>query len=143
MLVGEYQHAIDAKRRLPLPARLRDALGKRVVITRGLEQCLFVYSTETWTEFSEKLNKLPMSQASARSFARLMFSGAVEVELDSLGRVLIPEYLVTHAQLKKQAIVIGAGSRLEIWDKEWWDKYQSRETEDMEAIADQLKEFGI
>lgn len=126
-----------------MPARLRDALGKQVVITRGLEQCLFVYPMGTWTEFAEKLNKLPMSQASARSFARLMFSGAVETELDTLGRVLIPDYLAKHAGLKKEIVVIGAGSRLEIWDKEAWHKYQNRETEDMNVVAEQLKEFGI
>lgn len=143
MLIGEFSHSMDAKRRLPMPARLRDALGKQVVITRGLEQCLFVYPMGTWTEFSEKLNKLPMSQASARSFARLMLSGAVETELDTLGRVLIPDYLAKHAQLKKDAIVIGVGSRLEVWDKEAWHKYQNRETEDMNAVAEQLKEYGI
>lgn len=126
-----------------MPARLRDELGKRVVVTRGLEQCLFVYSADAWAEFSEKLNKLPMSQASARSFSRLMFSGAVEAELDSLGRVLIPDYLAQHAQLKKDTVVIGAGGRLEIWDKGAWEKYQNRESEDMEAVAGQLKEYGI
>lgn len=143
MLIGEFSHSMDAKRRLPMPARLRDALGKQVVITRGLEQCLFVYPMGTWTEFSEKLNKLPMSQASARSFARLMLSGAVETELDTLGRVLIPDYLAKHAQLKKDVVVIGVGSRLEVWDKEAWHKYQNRETEDMNAVAEQLKEYGI
>ncbi len=126
-----------------MPARLRDGLGRNVVVTRGLEQCLFVYPMGAWTEFAEKLNALPMSQASARSFARLMFSGAVETELDALGRVLIPDYLAKHAQLKKDVVVIGAGSRLEIWDKEAWEKYQNRESEDMEAIAGQLKEFGV
>lgn len=143
MLLGIFSHTLDAKRRVPLPARLRATLGQKVVVTRGLEQCLFVYPLDNWTEFSEKLSKLPLSQQSARSFSRLMFSGASEVELDNLGRVLLPEYLAKHAQLKKEVVVVGAGNRLEIWDKEWWEKYQSRETEDMEVIADQLKEFGI
>lgn len=143
MLLGIFSHTLDAKRRVPLPARLREVLGKQVVVTRGLEQCLFVYPLANWTEFAEKVAKLPLSQQSARSFARLMFSGAIEVEPDNLGRVLVPEYLAKHAQLKKEVVVVGAGNRLEIWDKEWWEKYQARETEDMEAKASELKEFGI
>ncbi|MDP3244946.1 MAG: division/cell wall cluster transcriptional repressor MraZ [bacterium] len=143
MLIGKYQNNMDAKKRVPIPAKFRDLLGKTVIITRGLEDCLFVYSMADWQEFADKLSKLPLSQESARSFARLMFSGAMEVELDDLGRVLIPEYLKSHAQLKKEAVIIGAGNRLEIWDKEKWEKYQMNETGDMSETVADLKEFGL
>ena len=143
MLIGEYEHKMDSKRRLPLPARLRSQLGLKVVITRGLEGCLFVYSVGGWEEFSAKLRALPMSQATSRSFVRLVFSGAVEVELDNLGRVLIPDYLKEHAELSKNVVVIGTGERLEIWDQERWKAYHVRQQREMEANAETLKEFGI
>ena len=103
MLIGKFEHSLDAKRRLPMPARLRDALGKTVVITRGFEQCLGVYPLEAWKEFADKLQKLPVSQVSARALKRTMLSGAVEAELDAFGRVLIPDYLADHAGLKKMS----------------------------------------
>lgn len=144
MFIGKYELNMDAKRRLPMPAKMREGLGKTVVITRGLDQCLFVYTQTAWAEFSEKLNRLPvMSQASARNFARLLLSGAVEVDLDALGRALVPEYLADHAGLKKQAVVIGAGARLEIWDQERWNSYQMGGMEQMGENASELKEFGI
>ncbi len=126
-----------------MPARLRSELGKIVVLTRGLEGCVFVYPQAEWLNFAEKVNKLPMSQASARSIARLFFSSAMEVELDALGRVLIPEYLKAHAQLKKEAMIIGTGSRLEIWDSEQWEKYQTAEGGGLEKTMAELKEYGI
>lgn len=134
---------MDSKKRMPIPAKLRDTLGKTVVITHGLEDCLFVYSLTEWQEFASKLSKLPLSQESARSFARLIFSGAMEVELDSLGRVLIPDYLKEYAGLQKEIVIIGAGNRLEIWNKNKWEKYQAGEVEDVEERAAELKEFGI
>lgn len=143
MLIGKYQHKIDVKRRLPLPARLRDGLGKTVVITRGLEQSLFVYPMNAWLEFAEKVNALPMSNANARSIARLFFSGAMEVDLDNLGRILVPEYLKDHAQLKKDVVIVGTGTRLEIWDKGRWDRYQMKEVEDMGESVAELKDYGI
>ena len=143
MFIGKYEMNMDAKRRLPMPAKMREELGKTVIVTRGLDQCLFVYTQTAWVEFSEKLNRLPMSQASARNFARLLLSGAVEVDLDALGRALVPEYLADHAGLKKQAVVIGAGGRIEIWDKTRWDSYQMSGMEQMGENATDLKEFGI
>ncbi|MEK7607123.1 MAG: division/cell wall cluster transcriptional repressor MraZ [Patescibacteria group bacterium] len=143
MFIGKYEMNMDAKRRLPMPAKMREELGKTVIVTRGLDQCLFVYTQTAWVEFSEKLNRLPMSQASARNFARLLLSGAVEVDLDVLGRALVPEYLADHAGLKKQAVVIGAGGRIEIWDKTRWDSYQMSGMEQMGENATDLKEFGI
>ncbi|KKU14004.1 MAG: Protein MraZ [Parcubacteria group bacterium GW2011_GWC2_45_7] len=141
--MGNYQHTMDAKRRIPLPARLRDMLGKTVVIARGFESCLFVYPQNTWTELADKISKLPLTQASARSLARFIFSGAVEAELDQLGRVLVPEYLAAHAQLKKEVVVVGTGSRLEVWDKGRWETHHAREAEDISQTAEQLKEYGI
>ena len=126
-----------------MPARLRDVLGRTIVVTRGLDQSLFVYPIAAWQEFAGKLEKLPMSESRARTFARLMLSGAVEVELDALGRVLIPEYLAAHADLKKEVVVLGVGSRLEVWNKEHWEKYQMKESEDLGETVEGLKEFGI
>jgi len=143
MLAGKYEHTMDSKRRLPMPARLRGELGKSIVLTRGLEGCVFVYPQTEWLAFAEKVNKLPMSQASARSIARLFFGSAMEVELDALGRVLIPEYLKAHGGLKKEVMIIGTGNRLELWDKEKWEQYQGHEVEDMGNTISELKEFGI
>lgn len=143
MLAGKYEHTMDSKRRLPLPARLRGELGKTVILTRGLEGCVFVYPQAEWLTFAEKVNKLPMSQASARSIARLFFGSAAEVELDSLGRVLIPDHLKTHGTLRREVVIIGTGARLELWDKEKWEQYQGHEIEDMGDTIAELKEFGI
>ena len=143
MLVGEYQHKLDAKRRLPLPARMRNQLGAKVVVTRGLEGCLFIYPLRAWEELAQKLNNLPLTSASSRSFKRFMFSGASELDLDNLGRILIPEYLKAHGQLKKDVVVIGNGERLELWDRQQWEKYQARTAEEVEGHAEALTAFGI
>lgn len=143
MLIGVYQHRMDAKKRVPMPAKLRQQLGPKVVVTRGLEGCLFVYAMPVWEEFSAKVNALPMSQAKSRSFARLIFSGAMEVELDGLGRILIPDYLKKYANLEKEVIVAGSGNRLELWNKDKWEAYESREVEDIEDNAEGLREFGV
>jgi MraZ protein len=143
LLTGEYQNKMDSKKRISIPAKLREILGKTVVITRGLDQCLFVYPTDTWNEFAEKVNKLPLSQESGRSFARLIFSGAQEVEIDNLGRILIPDYLKDYASLEKEVVIIGTGSRLEIWNKDKWEKYRTNEIEELDQRAEMLKEFGI
>lgn len=143
MLIGEYQHKMDAKRRLPMPARLRNELGSKVVVTRGLEGCLFVYPVRGWEEFAVKLNALPLTNANSRNFKRFMFSGASDVELDNLGRILVPDYLKEHAGLKKDVVVVGAGERLELWDKDRWQAHQSRTADEMEAHAEALTAFGI
>ncbi|MBI5401384.1 division/cell wall cluster transcriptional repressor MraZ, partial [Candidatus Wolfebacteria bacterium] len=107
MLIGEYQHTIDQKRRLAIPSKLREDLGSRMILTRGLDNCLFLYSLAEWNKVVEKLNHLPVGQEKTRSFVRLMLSGAVDIELDSLGRILIPEYLKNYASLNRQAVVAG------------------------------------
>jgi len=126
-----------------MPARLRSELGAKVVVTRGLEGCLFVYPVRAWEEFAAKLNALPLTNASSRNFKRFMFSGASEVDLDNLGRILVPDYLKEHAALQKNIVVLGAGERLEVWDKEKWQAHQSRTADEMEAHAEALGEFGI
>jgi MraZ protein len=143
MLIGEYRHTVDIKKRLALPAKFRKELGKRVVITRGLDNCLVVYSAKEWKLMSDKLGKLPASQLEARGFARIMLAGAMEVELDRLGRILIPEYLKKYASFKKNVIICGLYNRLEIWDEEKWETYKKEVEKDVGDFAAKLKELGI
>jgi len=143
MLIGEYHHTVDIKKRLALPAKFRRELGKRVVITRGLDNCLVVYSAKEWQVMSDKLGKLPASQLEARGFARIMLAGAMEVELDRLGRILIPDYLKEYASLKKNVVVCGLYNRLEIWDEEKWEIYKKEAEKEVGDFAAKLKELGI
>jgi MraZ protein len=143
MLIGEYRHTIDTKKRLALPAKFRKELGKTVVITRGLDNCLIVYPLKEWQVMSNKLGKLPLSQTEARGFARVMLSGAMAVGLDRLGRILIPEYLKDYASLKKNVVICGLYNRLEIWDAQNWKIYEKRMEKGVEGLASKLKELGI
>jgi len=143
MFIGEYRHTIDIKKRLALPAKFRKELGKRVVITRGLDNCLVIYSDKEWKVMSDKLGKLPASQLEARGFARIMLAGAMEVELDRLGRILIPEYLKRYANLKKNVVVCGLYNRLEIWDERKWETYKKETEKEVGDFAAKLKELGI
>ncbi|MBR6756207.1 MAG: division/cell wall cluster transcriptional repressor MraZ [Peptococcaceae bacterium] len=123
MFFGEYEHSIDAKGRVIIPAKLRDALGEQFIITKGLDECLFVYPMDQWEAFQEKLQALPLNQPSARAFVRFFFSGATEAELDKQGRVMLPANLREYGSLEKEIVITGAGNRLEIWDKEKWETY--------------------
>lgn len=143
MFIGEYRHTIDTKKRLALPAKFRAGLGKTVVITRGFENCLIVYPQKEWKIMSDKLGKLPVSQADARGFSRIMLAGAMEVALDKLGRILIPEYLKKYAGLKKNVVVCGLSNRLEIWDAKKWAIYRGKMEKDLGNLAVNLKELGI
>ncbi|MBA7636818.1 Transcriptional regulator MraZ [subsurface metagenome] len=143
MLIGEYKHTIDTKKRLAIPAKLRKDLGERAVITKGLENCLVIYTLEEWQKLALKLENLPTSQVDARNFARIMLSGASDVELDKLGRVLIPDYLKNYASLKKNVTLLGLSNKIEIWDTEKWQEYSKRTESSVEDIAERLKEFGI
>lgn len=143
MLIGEYLHTIDGKKRLAVPAKLRDKIGKKAVITRGLDNCLFLYPLKEWEALAEKLSKLPVGQSNTRSFIRLMLAGASEVEADSLGRILIPEYLKNYAELKKDIVIAGLYNRLEIWDKEKWNGYKESAGRNTEEIAEKLGELGV
>jgi len=143
MLIGEYQHTIDTKKRLALPAKFRGELGTTVVITRGIDNCLTVYPEKEWAIMSDKLSKLPASQIEARSFARIMLAGAMAVSLDKLGRILIPDYLKKYAGLKRNVVVCGLNNRLEIWDVQKWDVYKKRAEKEVGDLAGKLKELGI
>ena len=143
MLIGEYKHNLDAKKRLSIPSKFRKELGEGAVITRGLDNCLFVFPSAHWAKLAEKLGNMPIVQQDSRSFARLLLSGAVEVEFDGLGRILVPEYLKTYAGLKKVAVVAGLYSRLEIWDNEKWESYKANLEKNSDSIAEKLRELGI
>lgn len=142
MLIGEYTHNIDAKKRFAIPSKFRRELGDKVVITRGLDSCLFLFPIAEWNLLAEKLGKLPLGQQDTRGFVRLLLSGASEVELDQLGRVLIPEYLKDYADLKKKVVVAGLFNRLEIWDDEKWKAYKGNLERNTDRIAEKLGEIG-
>jgi len=143
MLIGEYSHTIDAKKRLAVPSKLRKELGERAVLTRGLDTCLFLYPEKEWQKLTEKLGELPVGQASTRSFLRLMLAGAVEVELDQLGRILVPDYLKEYAELKQKVVITGVYNRLEIWDEERWGNYKGDVEKNTDMIAEKLGELGL
>lgn len=140
MLIGEYNHGIDAKKRVALPAKLRKELGEKAIITRGLDQCLFVYPEQEWARVAESLSNLPTGQADTRSFVRLFLAGAQEVDIDALGRVLIPDYLKAYAGLKERVVITGVYRRLEIWDEENWNIYKARVEKETDKLAEQLGE---
>ncbi len=142
MFMGEYNHIIDAKGRLIMPAKYREQLGKEFVVTKGLEGCLYVYPVEAWKEFEDKLEALPVTvNQKARKFSRFFTAGATMVELDKQGRILLPAVLRSYAGLTKDVVLAGVLKRIEIWDKEKWDKANSYD--DMEEVAESMSEFGF
>lgn len=140
---GEYTYSIDEKKRLAIPPKFRKVLGKKAVITKGLDQCLFLYPAKEWGNLAKKLSQLPLSQSDARGFARLMLAGAMEVEIDNLGRILIPDYLKEYALLKKKVVIAGVYNRIEIWDEKKWKEYKERTEKEVGDIAERLKELGV
>ena len=143
MFMGEYQHSLDEKGRLIMPAKFREALGEVFVVTRGLDNCLFVYPNEEWRILEEKLKSLPMTSKDARAFVRFFFSGATECEMDKTGRISIPQNLREHAQLEKEVVVIGVSNRIEFWSKDNWNNYMSSTAESYEDIAETMENLGI
>ena len=143
MFIGEYNHSIDEKKRLSLPAKFRKELGNRVVVTRGFDNCLVVYSPKKWEMVMEELKKISSNRAEGRMFSRFILGGAVEVELDKLGRALIPDYLKDYAGLKKDTIVCGLSDKLEIWDVEKWGSYKKSNEQNLDKLAEGLPELGI
>jgi MraZ protein len=143
MFIGEYTYNLDTKRRLAIPAKFRRSLGKKAVITRGLDNCLFLFTEKEWKILAEKISKLPLSQADARGFARIMLAGACQVNIDNLGRILIPEYLKKYAGLRKRVVIAGIANRIEIWDEEKWREYQKKTEKEAGDIAERLKELGV
>ena len=143
MLIGEYQHTLDDKKRLAIPAKWRQELGRKVVVTHGLDHCLSVYSLKAWQGVAEKLAGLSMGQAETRSFNRFMLAGAVESEVDSLGRILIPDFLKSYAGLGNKVVLAGIHNRLEIWDEAKWQMYKGEVEKRAEALAQKLGEIGV
>ena len=141
MLIGEYEHSLDPKGRLIMPARLRDDIGEKFIVTKGLDGCLFAFSLSEWTNFEQKLRSLPISNKDARSFTRFFFAGAIDCEIDKQGRFLISSNLREFAGLEKEVIIVGMDSRIEIWSKDKWEKCD----EDISAdeIAEKMEMLGI
>jgi len=143
MLIGEYRHTIDDKRRIALPAKFRKTLGKKVIITRGLDSCLFAFSESEWNSIVEKLSHLSMGQADSRAFGRYLFAGAAELSIDSLGRILIPAELYEHAALSGTVVLIGVHDRFELWNEKAWDTYRTSVEAEADSVAEKLGDIGV
>lgn len=143
MLIGEYEHSLDSKGRLIMPAKLRESMGEKFVITKGLDGCLFGFSQDEWKIFEEKLKTLPITQKNARNFVRFFLSGAVECEIDKQGRFLISSNLREVAELEKEVVIIGVGTRIEIWNKNKWIEYNKIENNSADEIAENMDMLGI
>ncbi len=143
MFIGEYQHATDEKGRLAIPVKFRATLGERAIVTRGLDRCLFLFAALDWEELAKKLVALPLAQANSRAFSRLMLAGAMEVDLDTQGRILLPDYLRTYAGIAKQTVIAGLYNRIELWNEDVWKAYKEKTESDSDDIAEKLSELGI
>lgn len=143
MLIGEYTHNIDAKKRLSLPSKWRKELGKNVVVTRGLDNCLFIYPLKEWQKITEKIGQLPLGQADTRGFTRFFLSGAVETEVDTVGRILVPDFLKEFAGLTARVVLAGIHDRVEMWDEKRWTEYKHRIEEQADQLAEKLGEVGV
>jgi len=142
MLIGEYTHTVDDKKRISLPVRFRKELGKKVIVTHGLDNCLFLYAPKQWEKISDSLSQMSMLQADSRSFSRFMLAGAVEVDVDTLGRILIPEFLRDFADLKSRVVFAGVHSRIEIWNDKRWVDYKRRIETQADMLAEKLGGVG-
>ncbi len=143
MFLGEYNHSLDAKGRITIPAKFRYELGERFVATKGLDNCIFIYPLHEWHEIEGKLNKLPVTRADVRSFVRFFFAGAAELETDKQGRTVIPINLREYAEIEKDIVVIGVGSRIEVWSTSKWAEYNEVASSSFEEIAENLVDLGI
>lgn len=141
MFMGEYNHTIDAKGRVIVPSKFRETLGDEFVVTKGLDGCLFVYDNNEWAAFEEKLKSLPITNKDARQFVRFFLAGAASVEVDKQGRILLPGSLREFAELIKDVVLIGVGSRIEIWSKERWEGTAA--FEDMGMVAEHMADLGL
>ena len=143
MFIGEYIHTLDLKKRVSIPTKMRKELGNAVVVTRGLDQCLFLYPQKEWEGMASKLSTFSLGKADTRNFVRLMLAGAVEEDIDSLGRVLIPDYLKTYAGLEGKVMIVGVFNRIEIWSVERWNHLRQKTEQDADRLAEQLGEMGV
>ncbi|MCK9578142.1 division/cell wall cluster transcriptional repressor MraZ [bacterium] len=143
MIIGQYSYNLDPKKRLTIPTKFRSVLSDGAVLTRGIDGCLFLYPIKQWEDLAEKMSKLPLSAVSARNFARVMLAGAMDVKIDSLGRILIPDYLKDYAALDKKVVVAGLYDRIEIWSEEKWKKYGETTDAQVGNITEGLKDLGF
>ena len=143
MLIGEYTHSLDEKNRASLPVKFRKEMGKTVVVAPGLDKCLFVFAKEEWQKISEKLSEFSMLQADNRSFNRFMFGGAVEIEIDGLGRMLLPDFLKDYAELAGKVVMIGVLNRVEIWNEKSWSQYKKIVEKQADTLAEKLGNAGV
>lgn len=143
MLLGEFKHNLDLKGRIAVPIKFRPKLSGGAIITKGLDRCLFMFNQKDWEVLAQKIISLPIVQSNSRAFSRLMLGGAMDVEIDKQGRILIPDYLREYAGLKKEAVIAGLYNRIEIWDSESWKQYKSKTESESEEIAEKLSELGI
>ncbi len=143
MFLGEYQHALDIKGRITIPARFRELLGERFVATKGLDNCIFLYPQDEWKVIEEKLHALPLTRADVRSYVRFFFSGASELELDKQGRTVLSVNLRNYAGIDKDVTVIGVGARIEIWSTDKWESYNEIAEASYEEIAEKMVDLGI
>lgn len=142
MFIGEYNHGLDAKNRMIIPSKLREELGNKFILTKGLDGCLYAYPLSEWKILEEKLKSLPLTNKDARAFVRFFFSGATEVELDKQGRGLIPQNLLEYAKIEKEIVSIGVLTRVEIWSKDKWNQYND-ENIDYDSLAEKMSDLGI
>ncbi len=142
MLIGEYTHTIDEKNRISLPVKFRKEVGKNVVVTHGLDNCIFLYSMSEWGQVAEKLGGLGIGQSDTRGFNRFMLAGAVEIEVDSIGRILIPDFLKKFAGLKEKVVFTGVHNRVELWNSGRWSEYKGRVEKQADKLAEKLGEIG-
>ncbi|MFA6252102.1 MAG: division/cell wall cluster transcriptional repressor MraZ [Candidatus Paceibacterota bacterium] len=143
MIIGQYSYNLDPKKRLTVPTKFRSVLSDGAVLTRGIDGCLFLYPMKQWEELAEKMSKLPLSAINARNFARVMLAGAMDVKIDSLGRILIPDYLKDYANLDKKVVIAGLYDRIEIWSEEKWKKYGETTGDQVGSITEGLKDLGF
>ncbi len=140
MFIGEYSYIIDHKKRLAIPSKFRKILGKKAIVTKGIDKCLTVYTLGEWKKVAKKLEELPSSRVNVRGFVRVMLSGAVDITLDKLGRILIPDYLKKYAGLDKDVVIVGLSNKIEVWDKASWKAYRDKTEKE---IGDMAQELGI
>lgn len=143
LLIGEYEHSIDTKGRLIMPSKLKEDIGEKFVVTKGLDGCLFVYSQTEWKTFEDKLRAFPLTNKDARALVRFFLAGAMECEIDKQGRFLIPGNLREFAGLEKEVVVIGVLDKIEIWSKDKWLKYSEEENSSVDEIAEKMSNLGI
>lgn len=143
MLIGHYKHSLDDKKRISIPAKWRSILGKKVIVTSGLDKSLFVYSQKEWQKIAEKLSSLSFTNKDARSFNRFMLSNAFDTDMDSVGRILITDALKDFANIKKNAVLVGMHSRIEIWSEEEWEKYSNDNNKSADNLAEKLSDIGV